>query len=192
MLEDLSYDRGVGNRGQDPAPAVASGADQNVSQEHPSNQLGPRVIATLATPLGWLWFRVARAGLRFVATARVERFGSGDDRRANACGGGEDTVIGNQRAPRPGDQGTESFEKRGGREHDRAGPVLPLALELVDHHPIAVELEPVVADRASRDVAHEPFEAIGTQLRDPDVYSTSVEGRGHGARTRGIGCSVDP
>jgi len=53
-------------------------------------------------------------GLRLVATGRVGRFGSGDDCRAKACGGGEDTVIGNQRTPRSGDQGTESFEESGG------------------------------------------------------------------------------
>jgi len=95
-----------------------------------------------------------------VATGRLGVLGSGDDRRSKAGGGGEDTVIGDERTPRSGDQGTESFEERGRREHDRAGPVLPFALEPVDHHSVTAEPEPVVADQ-------EPTNAVRNHFVEP-------------------------
>ena len=143
MIEDAADDRGIGDRGEDPAPALASGADQNVSQEHSVEQVGPRIVAPLATSLGRRSLWAGHAGLGLVGARRLWLLRDGDDRLAKAGGGSEDTVIGDEWAPWPGDQSTESLDEGGRREYDRAGTVLPFALEPVEHHPVAGELEPV-------------------------------------------------
>ncbi len=69
-----------------------------------TQQVGPRIVATLDTSLRPRSHWAGRTGLGLVGARRLWLLRDGDDRRAKAGGGSEDTVIGDEWAPWPGNQ----------------------------------------------------------------------------------------
>ncbi len=115
-----------------------------------------------------------------------------DDLGARGRVRGEDAVVAEHVKPRRRDEGAEPRDEVEGVEQDGVGAVFPRGLEGEADAPIGVELEALLVERGSGDVAAEPLEALSVAAVDDDlgvdIYPTHLGERfaGRGDEAHGV------
>ena len=159
MLED-SLDGVVGLHHSEDAASGSARAEKGVEPKHALQQGGP--LGTFAFGLWLGLLRVRRDGILLVGVFFR------DDFVAPGCGGSEDAVVGEHVEAWWGDLCGETRKEGHGVHDDAVLAVAPSLLESVDDVATWGEVDSVLGEGRSGDVAEEPFSFLGRVGSDVD------------------------
>jgi hypothetical protein len=161
VREDLAHHGRVRHRGDEPQPAATARAGEDIEIEHAAHQGGPRPRARGAGGAG--------AGLAFARMDVRGRAAVADAVRAPASMRGENAVIQNQVDRGARDDGRELLHELDRLEEQMRGAIAPDRLQRDADAPVGPELDAVLGERGTEEVAAELLEAGTIVGGDPDV-----------------------